>query len=76
MSDTITIRRPADWHVHIRDGAMLQSAVPFTARQFRRAIVMPNLVPPVTTVDAARAYRDRISVAVPDGIDFEPLMTA
>ena len=76
MSDTITIRRPDDWHVHFRDGAMLQSSVPFTARQFRRAIVMPNLVPPVTTVDAARAYRDRISVAVPDGIDFEPLMTA
>ena len=76
MSDTITIRRPDDWHVHFRDGAMLQSAVPFTARQFRRAIVMPNLVPPVTTVDAARAYRDRISMAVPDGIDFEPLMTA
>jgi len=76
VSDTITIRQPDDWHVHFRDGAMLQSAVPFTARQFRRAIVMPNLVPPVTTVDAARAYRDRISVAVPDGIDFEPLMTA
>ena len=76
MTDTITIRRPDDWHVHFRDGAMLQSSVPFTARQFRRAIVMPNLVPPVTTVDAARAYRDRISVAVPDGIDFEPLMTA
>ena len=76
MSDTITIRQPDDWHVHFRDGAMLQIAVPFTARQFRRAIVMPNLVPPVTTVDAARAYRDRISVAVPDGIDFEPLMTA
>ncbi len=76
MTDTITIRRPDDWHVHFRDGAMLQSAVPFTARQFRRAIVMPNLVPPVTTVDAARAYRDRISMAVPDGIDFEPLMTA
>ena len=76
MSNTITIRQPDDWHVHFRDGAMLQSAVPFTARQFRRAIVMPNLVPPVTTVDAARAYRDRIRVAVPDGIDFEPLMTA
>lgn len=76
MSNTITIRQPDDWHVHFRDGAMLQSAVPFTARQFRRAIVMPNLVPPVTTVDAARAYRDRISLAVPDGIDFEPLMTA
>ena len=76
MSDTITIRRPDDWHVHFRDGAMLQCAVPFTARQFGRAIVMPNLDPPVTTVDAARAYRDRISMAVPDGIDFEPLMTA
>ena len=56
MSDTITIRRPDDWHVHFRDGALLQSSVPFTPRQFRRAIVMPNLVPPVTTVDAARAY--------------------
>ena len=76
MTDTITIRRPDDWHVHFRDGAMLQSSVPFTARQFRRAIVMPNLVPPVTTVDAARAYRDRINMAVPDGIDFQPLMTA
>ena len=76
MTNTITIRRPDDWHVHFRDGAMLRSAVPFTASQFRRAIVMPNLVPPVTTVDAARAYRDRINMAVPDGIDFEPLMTA
>ena len=76
MSNIITIRRPDDWHVHFRDGAMLKSAVPFTADQFRRAIVMPNLVPPVTTVDAARAYRDRIRFAVPDGVDFEPLMTA
>ncbi len=78
MSNTnaITIRRPDDWHVHFRDGAILRSAVPFTACQFGRAIVMPNLVPPVTTVDAARAYRDRIRMAVPDGIDFEPLMTA
>ena len=76
MTRQITITRPDDWHLHFRDGAMLQSAVPFTARQFRRAIVMPNLVPPVTTVDAARAYRDRINMAVPDGIDFQPLMTA
>ena len=78
MSNTnaITIRRPDDWHVHFRDGAILRSAVPFTACQFGRAIVMPNLVPPVTTVDAARAYRDRIRMAVPDGIDFQPLMTA
>ena len=76
MSKIITIRRPDDWHVHFRDGSMLKSAVPFTADQFRRAIVMPNLVPPVTTVDAARAYRDRIRLAVPDGVDFEPLMTA
>ena len=74
--NAITIRRPDDWHVHFRDGAILRSAVPFTASQFGRAIVMPNLVPPVTTVDAARAYRDRIRMAVPVGIDFEPLMTA
>ena len=75
-ANTITIRRPDDWHVHFRDGAILSSAVPFTARQFGRSIVMPNLVPPVTTVDAARAYRDRIRMAVPDGIDVQPLMTA
>ncbi|MCB2066656.1 MAG: dihydroorotase [Erythrobacter sp.] len=76
MSDSLTIRRPDDWHVHLRDGAMLEAVVPHTARQFARAIVMPNLTPPVTTVAAAEAYRDRIRAAVPAGMAFEPLMTA
>ena len=74
MSETITIRRPDDWHVHLRDGAMLEAVAPFTARQFARAIIMPNLVPPVTTVEAAAAYRDRIVAAAGPG--FTPLMTA
>ena len=74
-ADTITLRRPDDWHVHFRDGAMLQAVVPWTARQFARAIVMPNLVPPVTTVAAARAYRERIVAALPPGAEFTPLMT-
>ena len=74
MSDTITIRRPDDWHVHLRDGAMLKTVAPYTARQFARAIIMPNLVPPVTSVEQAAAYRDRILVAA--GGDFNPLMTA
>ncbi|MBD58649.1 MAG: dihydroorotase [Citromicrobium sp.] len=76
MTTSLTIRRPDDWHVHLRDGAMLQSVVGATARQFARAIVMPNLTPPVTTADAAQAYRDRIMAALPDGMDFTPLMTA
>jgi dihydroorotase len=75
MTDTITIRRPDDWHVHLRDGAMLQTVVAGTARQFARAIVMPNLVPPVTTIAAALAYRERIVAALPPGADFTPLMT-
>jgi dihydroorotase len=75
ISDTITIRRPDDWHVHFRDGAMLRAVLPLTARQFARAIVMPNLVPPVTDVAAARAYRERIVAALPAGADFTPLMT-
>jgi len=74
-SDTITLRRPDDWHVHFRDGAMLRAVLPLTARQFARAIVMPNLVPPVSDVAAARAYRDRIIAALPAGADFTPLMT-
>ena len=74
MSDTITIRRPDDWHVHLRDGAMLERVAPYTARQFARAIIMPNLAPPVTSVAHAAAYRDRIIAAV--GLDFTPLMTA
>lgn len=72
----LTIRRPDDWHVHLRDGAMLCAVVNHTARQFARAIVMPNLKPPVTTVAAARAYRDRILAALGPGLDFTPLMTA
>ncbi len=75
MSESLTIRRPDDWHVHLRDGAMLESVVAHTARQFARAIVMPNLTPPVTTVAAAEAYRARIVAAVPEGLAFEPLMT-
>ena len=71
---SLTIRRPDDWHVHLRDGAMLETVAPYTARQFGRAIVMPNLVPPVSSVDAAVAYRNRIRAAAGDG--FEPLMTA
>ena len=73
---SISLRRPDDWHVHLRDGAMLGLVVPCTARQFARAIVMPNLVPPVTSVAAARGYRERILAALPeDADDFTPLMT-
>jgi dihydroorotase len=72
---TLTIRRPDDWHVHLRDGAMLAGVVPYTARQFARAIVMPNLSPPVTTTAMAAAYRERILAALPTGLDFTPLMT-
>jgi dihydroorotase len=73
--DSLTIRRPDDWHVHLRDGAMLRAVLPFTAAQFARGIIMPNLVPPVTTADAAVAYRSRILAVRPAGCDFEPLMT-
>ena len=76
MADSLTIRRPDDWHVHLRDGAMLEGVVEHTARQFGRAIVMPNLSPPVTTTAAAQAYRARIMAALPPGTAFEPLMTA
>jgi dihydroorotase len=72
-SQTLTIRKPDDWHVHLRDGEMLRSVAPYTARQFARAIVMPNLAPPITTVEAAAEYRDRILAAAGDG--FTPLMT-
>ena len=73
--DRLTIRRPDDWHVHLRDGAMLASVVGYSARQFARAIVMPNLSPPVTTAAAAAAYRARILQSLPPGADFTPLMT-
>lgn len=75
MTDRLTLRRPDDWHVHLRDGAMLGLVAPYTAAQFARAIVMPNLVPPVTTAAAAAAYRARILAALPEGADFTPLMT-
>ncbi len=71
----ITLTRPDDWHLHLRDGEALASVLPHTARQFGRAIVMPNLKPPVTTVEQAAAYRARILAAVPVGMNFEPLMT-
>ena len=76
MTKKLTITRPDDWHLHLRDGDMLAAAVPFTARQFARAIVMPNLTPPVTTADQADAYKARIMAALPEGMDFTPLMTA
>jgi len=73
--DTLTITRPDDWHLHLRDGATLADVLPHTARQFARAIVMPNLKPPVTTAAAAADYRQRILAALPQGMRFEPLMT-
>ncbi len=73
--DQITIRQPDDWHVHLRDGDMLRSVARYTARQFARAIVMPNLSPPVTDMAAAQAYRERILAAVPEHSGFTPLMT-
>lgn len=76
MTDRLTIRRPDDWHVHLRDGAMLQAVAPFTARQFARAIVMPNLSPPVTNMAEGIAYRARIEAAIPEGYDFTPLIVA
>lgn len=72
---TVTIIRPDDWHLHLRDGAAMAAVLPDTARRFGRAIVMPNLKPPVTTVDRAEAYRGRILAALPVGLDFTPLMT-
>jgi len=74
--ESLTLRRPDDWHLHLRDGAMMKAVLPFTARVFGRAIVMPNLVPPVTRVSAAEAYRKRILKALPRGARFTPLMTA
>ena len=75
MTDTLTLTRPDDWHLHLRDGAALTAVLPDTARHFGRAIVMPNLKPPVTTVADAEAYRARILAALPAGMTFEPLMT-
>lgn len=75
MTDTLTLRRPDDWHLHLRDGAMLRAVLPETVRDFARAIIMPNLVPPVVTGAEAAAYRDRILAALPEGHRFTPLMT-
>ena len=76
MTDTtLTLRRPDDWHLHLRDGAMMRAVLPHTAAHFGRAIIMPNLVPPVVTGSDAAAYRDRIMAALPEGAAFEPLMT-
>lgn len=72
---TLTIIRPDDWHLHLRDGAMMHAVLPYSAHHFARAIIMPNLVPPVVTCAQAAAYRDRILAALPEGMDFEPLMT-
>ncbi len=72
---SLTITRPDDWHLHLRDGDMMRDVLPYTARQFARAIVMPNLRPPVVNVQQAAAYRERILAALPAGINFEPLMT-
>ncbi len=74
MTQTLTITRPDDWHLHLRDGAMLNAVLPETARHFGRAIIMPNLVPPVVTGAQAAAYRDRILAALPSGMSFDPLM--
>ncbi|HEY6869189.1 MAG TPA: dihydroorotase, partial [Novosphingobium sp.] len=74
MTETITLRRPDDWHVHLRDGALMPAILAHTARQFARAIVMPNLSPPIVSTAAAAAYRDRIMAARPAGSDFQPLM--
>jgi dihydroorotase len=71
----ITLRRPDDWHLHLRDGAMLKAVLPESARHFARAIIMPNLVPPVVTLADAIGYRDRILAALPEGMSFQPLMT-
>jgi dihydroorotase len=75
MTNRITIRKPDDWHLHLRDGPMLEAVIPYTAHHFGRAILMPNLVPPVTTTTDARGYRERVLAALPPGSKFEPLMT-
>lgn len=75
MTKTLTIRRPDDWHLHLRDGDMLRAVLPHTSAHFARAIIMPNLVPPVVTMADASAYRDRIVAALPEGSGFTPLMT-
>src|SRR5215472_3310284 len=75
MTTRITIRKPDDWHLHVRDGEMLKAVLPFTAKNFGRAILMPNLVPPVRTTADATEYRERVMAAVPQGSKFKPLIT-
>src|SRR5437762_5228568 len=75
MTQSLTITRPDDWHLHVRDGAALAAVVPHSARQFARALIMPNLKPPVSATAQAVAYRERILAAVPAGVEFEPLMS-
>jgi dihydroorotase len=75
MTTRITIRKPDDWHLHVRDGEMLKAVMPFTTKNFGRAILMPNLVPPVRTTEDGKAYRERVMAAVPAGSRFKPLMT-
>jgi dihydroorotase len=75
LTDTLTLVRPDDWHLHLRDGAAMASVLPHAVRQFQRAIIMPNLRPPITTTELAAAYRQRILLALPAGASFEPLMT-
>ena len=75
MTSNFSITKPDDWHLHVRDGAALKTVVPHTAAQFARAIIMPNLKPPVTTAALALDYKARILAAVPQGVQFEPLMT-
>ncbi len=72
LPQVLKIRRPDDWHIHLRDGEMLKTVVPYTSELYGRAIIMPNLVPPITTVEAAISYRQRILDAVPAGHDFTP----
>jgi dihydroorotase len=75
MTDRLVLRRPDDWHVHLRDGEMLKAVVAYTARTFARAIVMPNLDPPITSIATATSYRERILAAAPAGSEFTPMMT-
>ncbi|MCG8710142.1 dihydroorotase [Brenneria sp. 4F2] len=75
LPDTLKIRRPDDWHLHLRDDRMLETVLPYTSRFFGRAIIMPNLTPPITSIASAKAYRQRILAALPAGHDFQPLMT-
>ncbi len=75
LLEHLTLTKPDDWHLHVRDAELLRRVVPDSARRFARAIIMPNLRPPITTTDLARQYRDRILAAVPDGLNFQPLMT-